>query len=168
MSPAIDGHSRRAASPSAQGRSEDGGPALFRLVRYWSRRWINQALAGAPGPPDAEMRRIQHIQVIEAVATNSDASDEVTVSAVASQLGLDQSGASRMIKDALASGYLARIDSARDRRRVVVKLTAEGRLLHAEALRWQRQCFDRLTATWDDNDRRQFAVYLQRLADETA
>lgn len=155
-------------SPAVEDRAEDGGPALFRLVRFWSRRWINQALTGTPGASGAEMRRIQHIQVIEAVAAGSDGGNEVTVTAVASQLGLDQSGASRMVKEALAAGYLARVDSARDRRRVVVKLTAQGRQLHVEALSWQRQCFDTLTATWDAGDRRQFAVYLQRLAGETA
>ncbi|MGK8558250.1 MarR family transcriptional regulator [Nocardia gipuzkoensis] len=72
---------------------------------------------------------MQHIQVVEAVAAALRSGAEATVTDVAEQLGLDHSGASRMVRNAVAAGYLARGDSAHDRRR--------------------------------------FAVYLQRLADET-
>jgi hypothetical protein len=49
----------------------------------------------------------------------------------------------------------------------VVELTAEGPRLHTQALRWQQQCCDDLTAAWSEHDRHLFAGYLQRLADET-
>ncbi|MFD6456301.1 MarR family winged helix-turn-helix transcriptional regulator, partial [Nocardia sp. NPDC060220] len=77
------------------------------------------------------------------------------------------SGASRMVRDAVAAGYLAREGSADDRRRVVVRLTGSGRELSAASHDWQRRCFDQLTASWTGHDRRQFAGYLERLADET-
>ncbi|MFC8384475.1 MarR family winged helix-turn-helix transcriptional regulator [Nocardia sp. NPDC057272] len=145
----------------------DGGPALFRLVRFWSRRWSNQAFTGSSSESDDDRRRVQHIQVVEAVAATLRTDRETTVTDVAEQLGLDHSGASRMVRDAVAAGYLAREGSADDRRRVVVRLTGSGRELSAASHDWQRRCFDQLTASWTEHDRRQFAGYLERLADET-
>lgn len=145
----------------------DGGPALFRLVRFWSRRWSNQAFTRAIREPDGELRRVQHVQVVEAVTAALRTGAEATVTDVAEQLGLDHSGASRMVRDAVAAGYLVRGDSVHDRRRVTVQLTDSGHRLLAASYDWQRQCFDQLTATWNEHDRHQFAGYLQRLADET-
>ncbi|WP_435590769.1 MarR family winged helix-turn-helix transcriptional regulator [Nocardia sp. bgisy118] len=149
------------------GDAVEGGPALFRLVRFWSRRWSNQALTRATREPAGELRRVQHIQVVEAVAAALRTGEEAAVTDVAEQLGLDHSGASRMVRDAVAAGYLARSDSTHDRRRVVVQLTDNGHELLTASHDWQRRCFDQLTAAWNEHDRRQFASYLQRLADET-
>ncbi|SUE28228.1 putative MarR family transcriptional regulator [Nocardia farcinica] len=157
----------RSDTAPADTAATDGGPALFRLVRFWSRRWSNQALTLLAADTDAELRRVQHIQVVEAVAAALRTGEEATVTDVAEQLGLDHSGASRMVRDAVAAGYLARGDSARDRRRVVVQLTDAGTELLTASHDWQRRCFDQLTATWNEQDRRRFAGYLQRLADET-
>ncbi|WP_325034665.1 hypothetical protein [Nocardia cyriacigeorgica] len=71
-----------------------------------------------------------------------------------------------MVRDAITAGYLARSDSTRDRRRTVVRLTDSGHELLAASHDWQRRCFDQLTAAWSEHDRRRFAGYLQRLADE--
>lgn len=144
---------------AAGGRSEAGGPALFRLVRFWSRRWAGRASAELTG----EARHVQHILVVEAVRTHP---DEATVGTVAHQLGLDHSGASRMVKDAVAAGYLARDTSRQDRRRARLELTESGHALLAGSRQWQRQVFDELTASWDEDDRLRFAGYLRRLADD--
>jgi DNA-binding MarR family transcriptional regulator len=138
----------------------DGGPALFRLVRYWSRRWTMRTSEELTG----EMRHVQHILVVEAV--DATGSGEATVGTVAHQLGLDHSGASRMVRDAVAAGYLTRVASERDRRRARLRPTPSGRDLLGGSRRWQRQVFDELTATWDRRDRRRFAGYLERLAEE--
>src|SRR5690349_9601172 len=100
----------------------DGGPALFRLVRFWSRRWIQRGV----GEQHAEMRNAQHVQVVEAVAGAAQAPDEATITAVAHQLGLDHSGASRMVRDATTAGYLSRRESDLDRRRTALHLTPAG------------------------------------------
>lgn len=159
--------SRVNVSAARNHETAEGGPALFRLVRFWSRRWVNQARTDTAAAQDDDMRQVQHIQVVEAVTAGLRTSDEATVSTVADQLGLDHSGASRMVRDAVAAGYLTRVDSAHDRRRVVLELTDNGRDLLTASRDWQRRCFDRLTASWPDRDRHQFAAYLQRLADET-
>lgn len=137
----------------------DGGPSLFRLVRFWSRRWTTRASEELTG----EMRHVQHILVVEAVDALR---GEATVNAVARQLGLDHSGASRMVKDAAAAGYLSREESDEDRRRTVVRLTTDGSELLAGAREWQERAFDELTATWDPQDKAQFAGYLRRMAGE--
>ncbi|MGW5437608.1 MarR family winged helix-turn-helix transcriptional regulator [Nocardia asteroides] len=143
----------------------EGGPALFRLVRFWSRRWSNQTLAET-GVEPGDGRRVQHIQVVEAVGAVARTGVEPAVSDVADQLGLDHSGASRMVRDAVAAGLVVRVGSAQDRRRVVVRLTDGGTALLAASREWQQRQFDELTAAWSDPDRRRFAGYLRRLADE--
>lgn len=143
--------------PGIMNDEPDGGPALFRLVRFWSRRWAGRA---------SEEGHVAHILVVEAVHTQTGAPEPPTVGTVAHQLGLDHSGASRMVKDAVAAGYLARATSDRDRRRASLRLTDDGQALLAGSRQWQRQAFDELTASWDARDRVQFATYLRRLADE--
>lgn len=134
---------------------------MFQLVRFWSRRWINRASEQLTG----EMRHVQHILVVDAVHTASSGAD-VTVADVAHQLGLDHSGASRMVRDATSAGYVERRVSAADRRRASLQLTDTGSELLAGSRRWQRQEFDRLTADWSDHDRRQLGEYLHRIAKE--
>jgi DNA-binding MarR family transcriptional regulator len=138
----------------------DGGPALFRLVRYWSRRWAG----GVSGEVAGEQRTVAAVLVVEAVHTIGTASGAATVGAVAHQLGLDQSGASRMVRDATAAGFLARAESTQDRRRAALQLTEEGHALLAASHDWQRHAFHELTADWDEDDRVRFAGYLVRLA----
>ena len=133
----------------------DGGPALFRLVRFWSRRWST--------PPSLDDQRVRHVEVLSAVTA---AGQESTIGAVARQLGIDRSGAGRFVRDAVEAGLLQRHAADPDRRRAAVSPTPEGRALLAAALDWQRDAFAELTATWRPADRARFAGYLQRLADE--
>ena len=75
------------------------GQTLFQLVRFWSRRWTG---AGHT----LELEHAHDVMVTEAVASLS-LRDGVTVNAVANELGIDQSGASRFIAQAVQRGYLA-------------------------------------------------------------
>ncbi|WP_433761499.1 hypothetical protein [Nocardia sp. CA-135398] len=72
-----------------------------------------------------------------------------------------------MVRDAVGAGYFTRVDSAHNRRRVVLTLTDNGRDRLTASQDSQRRCFDRLTASLPERYRRQFAAYPQRLADET-
>lgn len=139
---------------------DEAGPAVFRLVRYWSRRWIVRTSTELTG----EMRHVQHILAVEAVDTGAAHGDEVTVATVAHQLGLDHSGASRMVRDATTAGYLVKTTSPEDRRRASLRLTDEGRELLERSHDWQRRAFADLTATWSAVDRQRFAGYLLRVA----
>jgi DNA-binding MarR family transcriptional regulator len=138
------------------------GAALFRLVRYWSRRWVMQASEELTG----EQRRVQDILVLDAVEAAARRDPEVAVADVAHQLGIDRSGASRFVAAAADHGYLERRPSRSDARRAVLTLTPAGRDLLAGSHAWQEQVYAQLTAGWDPEDAAQFAGYLQRLEAE--
>ncbi|UGT64595.1 MarR family winged helix-turn-helix transcriptional regulator [Nocardia asteroides] len=143
--------------------SADGGPALFRLVRFWSRRWLDGT---GPQLPE-ELRHTQHIQVVEAVAAGTENGAEATVGTIAHLLGLDHSAAGRMVRDAGTDGYVSRTESTVDQRRTALRLTPRGTRLLTGAQQWQRRIFTELTADWSDEDRDRFAGYLHRLGAET-
>ncbi|MFI5959227.1 MarR family winged helix-turn-helix transcriptional regulator [Cryptosporangium sp. NPDC051539] len=132
----------------------DGGPALFRLVRFWSRRWARDAAGGA------------HPQLMLTLDAVHVAGAGAGVNDVARQLGLDQSGASRMVAAATEAGYVERAPGTADARRRELRLTPDGERLLESARDWQRATFEQLTAEWPASDREQFGSYLQRLADE--
>jgi DNA-binding MarR family transcriptional regulator len=139
----------------------EGGPALFRLVRFWSRRWARGVLVDVGEQPSLP----QHVLALEAVNACTGA-DGATVGEVARQLGLDHSGASRMVAAVEAAGLVERSRSCSDGRRSAVRITGTGLQLLETSRRWQQTVFDELTGGWSDRDRRQFAGYLARLAAE--
>lgn len=124
------------------------GQALFEFVRHWSRR----------GNAD----RGRDVLVTEAVHALRDR-PEVTVNDIAAELGLDQSGASRMVTQAAAQGYLTVAPSAVDARRRTIAVTEEGEAMLAAAHAWQESVFATLTATWTDAERAGFHRAMLRL-----
>ena len=139
----------------------EGGPALFRLVRFWSRRWARGVAVGV----DEEASLPQHVVTLEAVNACT-GQDGATVGEVARQLGLDHSRASRMVAAVEAAGFAQRSRSGSDGRRSVVQISGTGLQLLQTSRRWQRRMFDELTRGWSERDREQFAGYLERLASE--
>jgi DNA-binding MarR family transcriptional regulator len=155
-----------------------GGPALFRLVRFWSRRWAADAAragatqagatqagatqAGASGPD-----HVGHVLVLEAIDAAL-AAGSGAIGEVARQLGLDRSNASRMLAEAVAAGLVTKTVSPHDARRTELGITPAGRELLAAARAWQDDAFARLVAGWPAADARRLAGYLQRLAAESA
>ncbi|HLH99335.1 MAG TPA: MarR family winged helix-turn-helix transcriptional regulator [Acidimicrobiales bacterium] len=136
-----------------------GGQALFRLVRYWSRRWPRQA---GPGDDDAQ---VGHILILEAIAA-SEREGVAAIADAAAELGLDRSNASRMLSDAVAAGLVAKTAAPGDNRRAEVRITESGRALLGAARRWQEETFARLTADWPEAEAGQLAAYLVRLAEQ--
>jgi DNA-binding MarR family transcriptional regulator len=88
-----------------------------------------------------------------------------TVNAVANELGIDQSGASRFIAQAVQRGYLQKVPAARDARERVLHVTPAGEDLLRAAHEWQEAVFADLTAGWSEQDVRQLQGYLERLLD---
>ena len=137
----------------------DGGPALFRLVRFWSRRWA----ADAARDTDDDAVRVGHVLVLEAIDA-SRTKGSAAIGDVAVELGLDRSNASRMLAAAVEAGLVTKAVSPTDGRRTELRATASGRELLTSARAWQRETFTRLVADWPAQDARRFAGYLQRLA----
>ena len=94
--------------------------------------------------------------VCEAVHALNRRGSAATVNAVAHDIGIDQSGASRLTKSATAAGYLTMTASAADGRRREASLTPEGRSMLKQAHRWQEDVFAELTTGWSDEKRRDF------------
>ncbi|MFI9770170.1 MarR family winged helix-turn-helix transcriptional regulator [Streptomyces sp. NPDC052415] len=89
------------------------------------------------------------------------------MNAVAHEIGIDQSGASRLVKNATAAGYLAMEASPADGRRREASLTPAGHSMLAQAHRWQEQVFDQLTAGWSEQRRRDFQQAMTELMDQS-
>jgi DNA-binding MarR family transcriptional regulator len=147
------------------GADRDGltgaGPALFQLVRFWSRRWAGRSLEIG----DEHDARVQDVLVLEAIDATS-ARGAVAVSDVARELGIDQSGASRMVSESISRGYVVKTTSERDARRAALAVTEAGGRLLTDVHAWQDEIFQRITAGWPEAEARQLAGYLRRLAAE--
>jgi DNA-binding MarR family transcriptional regulator len=152
---------RKSAMMKGMSAIPDAGPAAFRLVRFWARRWIYGAARQATG----DVRHIHAVHVVEAVDGDG-REGEVTIKVLAHRLGLDRSVASRMAGDAEAQGFVERRPSPGDARRTVLTLTEAGAQLLAGARAWQRATFQELLKDWDPADRERLAGYLVRLAAE--
>ena len=136
-----------------------GGPgrALFELVRQWSRRWT-----GAGEGVDEDRGR--DVMVTEAVLARS-ARGAVTINDVADELGIDPSGASRLVARAVDGGYLEKARTATDARHRVIVVTAAGHELLRAAHVWQEAVFAELTADWPAADVDRFHVLMRRLTE---
>ncbi|MFC5727467.1 MULTISPECIES: MarR family winged helix-turn-helix transcriptional regulator [Nocardioides] len=107
------------------------------------------------------------VLVCEAVHAVSQRGTSATVNAIAHEIGIDQSGASRLITSATAAGYLVMAASATDGRRREASLTAAGRSMLDQAHRWQEEIFVQLTAGWSDKKRRDFQQAITDLMDRS-
>ncbi|MDN6281549.1 MarR family transcriptional regulator [Corynebacterium variabile] len=124
------------------------GELLFSFARHWSRRSaIDDAVT-------AEQGRL--LLTLEAVASLIDRGQSATVTAVASEIGIDQSGASRLVKSAVDAGYVAMTTSQTDRRRREVTVMPSGDAVLREAHAWQEQVFGELTVGWSRLRREEF------------
>lgn len=99
--------------------------------------------------------------VTEAVAALQGA-DGATVNQVADELGIDQSGASRFVSQAVERGYLRKVASPTDARQRLLLVTSKGAKMLESAHDWQETVFADLTADWSAEDVRRFHDYLQR------
>ncbi|MDN5913911.1 MAG: MarR family winged helix-turn-helix transcriptional regulator [Pseudonocardia sp.] len=146
-------------------RDGGGGPALFRLVRFWSRRWARGVAVDGGEEDTAVVTHVLAVNAIDSCLVAAQGGDGgTTVGEVARRLGLDQSGASRMVAAAVGAGYVERGRAPSDTRRAVLRLTRAGHGLIVSSERWQQGVFEELTAEWDELDRERFAGYLRRLA----
>ncbi|KFZ82172.1 transcriptional regulator [Amycolatopsis sp. MJM2582] len=131
------------------------GQALFAFVRHWSRRTAAVADQG------------RLVLVCEAAHSLAERGAATTVNAIAVEIGLDQSGASRLVKAAIEAGQLTMEASRSDGRRREVSLTAAGLAMLDQAHRWQEQVFDQLTDGWGEKRRSEFQRAMSDLIDRS-
>jgi DNA-binding MarR family transcriptional regulator len=132
------------------------GQALFAFVRFWSRRWT-----GAGWGADAHRGR--DVMVVEAVHALIERQRSTSINDVARELGLDQSGASRMVARTERRGLVARCAPGRVGAASAITTTAAGEELLRQAHAWQNEILRTLTAEWPDQDVEILMVLMDRL-----
>lgn len=138
--------------------SQGPGQVLFHFVRHWASRPVAADVGGERG---------RLVTVCEAVYSLCQRGTSTTVNAIAHEVGIDQSGASRLIKSAKSAGYLAMAASPSDGRQREASLTPAGLSMLEQAHRWQEDVFAQLTTTWNDKRRRDFYAAMRELMDSS-
>ncbi|RBM24368.1 MarR family winged helix-turn-helix transcriptional regulator [Streptomyces sp. PT12] len=140
--------------------SEAGpGQVLFAFVRHWARR--------SPGSDLQGTERGRLVLVAEAVHSLTRRGVAATVNAIAHEIGIDQSGASRLVKGATEAGHLTMRASQTDARRREAALTPSGHVLLEQAHHWQEEVFDRLAEGWSEQRRLAFQRAMTDLIDRS-
>jgi DNA-binding MarR family transcriptional regulator len=133
--------------------------AMVRIRRSQTRRTFGRlAEQAGQGPLDLAL-----VGVVDAV---EEGGAPVTVGMVAERLGIDPSRASRLVAQAVQAGYVARVASQEDGRRVGLELTSAGDELARAVHRFRQARFDHAMREWSPEDREAFARLLTRFTDE--
>jgi MarR family transcriptional regulator, organic hydroperoxide resistance regulator len=135
------------------------GQALFAFVRHWSRR--------SPTSDNKAAEQGRLVLVTEAVHVLTQRGIAATVNAVAHEIGIDQSGASRLVKSATEAGYLTMQTCETDGRRRQAMVTSSGQSLLTQAREWQERIFERLTEGWSEQRRHDFQQAMTDLVDQS-
>lgn len=132
------------------------GQALFAFVRFWARRWTGSGLG-------ADAQRGRDVMVVEAVHALTEQQRPASINDVARELGVDQSGASRMVTSAERQGYVTRRAPGRIGAMSAIANTAAGEELLSRAHAWQDQVLRTLTTDWPDEDVETLMSLMDRL-----
>jgi DNA-binding MarR family transcriptional regulator len=135
--------------------------AMVAIRRSQSRRAITRVLQRLAGPT----AEVGHSMVVDALDRSAD-DIPPPVGAVAERLGIDPSRASRMVASAVKAGFVRRVASQEDGRRVGLELTDQGKALAELARTARRQVFGQAVANWTDDDAEAFARLLARFVDD--
>ncbi|GAB2569079.1 hypothetical protein Aab01nite_08130 [Paractinoplanes abujensis] len=129
---------------------------------------LGQAQGQGRGGQAGQAEQGRLVLVTEAVLALRQRGRAATVNAVADEIGIDQSGASRLIRSAIEAGHLGpAADGGGDGRRRPVTVTAAGHEMLAHAHEWQERVFDRLTEGWPARRRRDFQQAMSELMERS-
>jgi DNA-binding MarR family transcriptional regulator len=132
------------------------GQALFAFVRFWARRWTGSGLG-------ADAQRGRDVMVVEAVRALTEQQRPTSINEIARELGLDQSGVSRMVARTEQQGFVTRQAPDRIGAPAVIVTTAAGAELLRQARRWQDEVLRTLTADWPAGDVDTLMTLMDRL-----
>lgn len=119
---------------------------------------------------DADLE-VVHMDVLGAVGHgNPDASEgeAITVGLVAERLGIDPSRASRLVADVVERGYVRRVASQADSRRICLALTGKGSAFIEAVRQTKWRVFSASLGKWSEEELITFARLLDRFSHWTA
>lgn len=111
---------------------------------------------------------LAHLDVMSAISgfacETTPPAGEVTVGFVAEQMNVDPSRASRLVAEVVDRGYVRRVASQQDSRRICLELTEQGeRFIDAfREMKWST--FTRSLGAWSESDLITFAALLERFS----
>jgi DNA-binding MarR family transcriptional regulator len=86
------------------------------------------------------------------------------LSTIAEALDVHPSNATRAVDRLVRAGFVARTESERDRRNLVLTITDEGEALLHRVMKHRRQAFERVLRQMDPDDRESLAAALAAFA----
>jgi DNA-binding MarR family transcriptional regulator len=150
---ADDGHQRNLATVER---------SMIQLRRSMTRRTLARLAARESG----QMVDLALADVVDAVEEGPEHPDqEITVGLVADRLGIDPSRASRLVTASIKAGYLRRVASQADGRRIQLELTPSAEKIVATAHQVRQDLYDQLMHDWSGQDRASFAELLNKFTD---
>ncbi len=132
--------------------------ALLEVRRLVNRPGYRRRLLG---PLDRRVE-LSTVRVLHAV---DQADRPPSIGEIAVTLAIDPSTASRLVEQRVADGLLDRSPDAEDRRRVVLRLTTQGREMLTELAASRREMLAEVTRGWTPAERRELERLLVRLVD---
>jgi DNA-binding MarR family transcriptional regulator len=109
---------------------------------------------------------VQVLHVVDVIDEGPDHPGvEMSVGLVAVRLGVDASRGSRIVAEAVKSGYVRRVASQADGRRIHLELTPAGRSVVEATRRTRQEHFAKAMSDWTDAERTEFARLLGRFVD---
>lgn len=105
-----------------------------------------------------------HLDALWAVDSEIPDAAEVTVGQVATRLEVDPSRASRIVAELVEKGYLLRVASQADARRICLGLTEQGQLLLTDVRAMKWGAFSRALSNWHEDEIVLFARLLDRFS----
>jgi DNA-binding MarR family transcriptional regulator len=133
--------------------------SMVRLRRGMSRQRLGKAaIRDHTLPVD-----VQVLHVVDVVDEGPDRpGEEMSVGLVAARLGVDASRGSRIVAEAVKSGYVRRVASQEDGRRIHLELTDAGRRVVEATRRTRQEHFAKAMSGWTPAERAEFARLLAR------
>ncbi|SNR84501.1 MarR family winged helix-turn-helix transcriptional regulator [Actinomadura mexicana] len=133
--------------------------SMVRLRRGMSRQRLGRAAIRDHNLPVD----VQVLHVVDVVDEGPDRpGEEMSVGLVAARLGVDASRGSRIVAEAVKAGFVRRVASQADGRRIHLELTDAGRAVVDATRRTRQEHFAKAMSGWTDEERSAFARLLSR------
>lgn len=152
---------RLAQEPARAADIERIDDALGRIRRSMARQSLGRRVLSELGA-DIDPALVEVLHAV--AASEADAPGAASIGTVAQEMGVDPSQASRLVREAVAAGFVMRVASTADARRSVLRLSESGASLMNGARNHKRALLLEHFRDWPEQDLEAFARLLTRFA----